>query len=289
MLVFISCNKDDESNEETINPEEYNFYLSEVSREGIEEVQTYAYNSLGQQTEMYYEDQNGDVIYSEHDYDNKGNLDYEFYQGYKFFQSNEFFYENGMMTGAKTSYQTDTSDLCVYEYNGKDSYVMNCNTSGAGTYYSNYEIELDRDTEGNIIYYKMIDTDNNKLVREVIFNYENGNLVVVHDQTNDELYEFIYDDQPNFITYSAFRDYSILSTTANITGMSSYLIDFKDIFTPLPEFSSWRNTNNPVSVTLNGEIFQTWSYEYNNLGYPTEYELGDDAATYELVYQAIKK
>tara|TARA_R110002124_G_scaffold286766_2_gene468631 strand:- start:648 stop:1787 length:1140 start_codon:yes stop_codon:yes gene_type:complete len=129
--------------------------------------------------------------------------------------------------------------------------------------YENYPIF---DSENRLISLRSIDI-NSGAEHYYSFAYENGNMTKITDQTGD-IWEFIFDDKKTFHTYkngcsNSFNSYEFLGLIA---------LDFELIrrIRLIPYLYGFTNQNNPIEYKLNGESYRTFSYEYNDIGYPVK-------------------
>ena len=131
---------------------------------------------------------------------------------------------------------------------------------------TNHEVSLILDANENLTEYRETNTTAGTSII-YSFEYENENLVKVTIGNN--VLEISYDDANNLHTYpSQFSQYENQGYIEHCGFFDNFIRQFQTM-QRIPYFFTYNNKNNPVEYKLNGQIIQTYQYEYNEYNYPS--------------------
>ena len=159
-----------------------------------------------------------------------------------------------------------------YSFNGDLTYYSDIFTDGCYTCDPDiitilYEHEnfVSFNGEGQMVNLETKDLNGN-LVGHCTFEYTNGNLTKLTDITNSDIWEFSYDDKPNFNTYFTGIKFLLYENTLGLMFLDRNLSLKLQGFPLLYKFST---NNNPTEYKLNGATYQTLQYIYNEYDLPS--------------------
>ena len=181
---------------------------------------------------------------------------------------NDFVFDTQMPTYSHTYWYEYVSDSTIAEY--KNSYKLNDKEQ---------LIELRRENITNAV----IDT--------LTFMYDKDNLTKIMD-SDGSLWEIEYDNNPNFHTYmssfaSAYWDSIFAYGISDSSGLLFLDNELFEILLTIPQLYNHFNTNNPLIYKKNGQIYQTFQYQYNSYDYPISITLQSNQKTIYLEYYQI--
>lgn len=174
----------------------------------------------------------------------------------------EVFYE---LTTTFSNYNFDLSNPSQYTV---ENVFGDSGTAGETVRHS---VALDRDNQDRIVSYKKVNLSSKE--EDVLeFTYSNGNLIEIHEVSNNTLWTIAYDEHTNL-----YRTLPFYKTATNIPFGDFYLDAYlQEQFLFIPAFTLFNNKNNPIRFTKNGETVTSRSYEYNEIGLISRYNFGDD-------------
>lgn len=201
--------------------------------------------------------------------------------------------ELGSFTHALTNYTSNEefNDILIREGDSDvfNKYELNDFTDDSYNLSKTLVDMFGEDYSEELIYEKTINftMDNNRLTSvtetnietqettAMTFAYSAGNLVEM--KLNDETLVISYDDKRNFHTYPSFLLDGRIYNLSDCAGLLYLEEQFRDKIKLLPHFIH-QNKNNPVTYKLNGTVVETFSYDYNELNYPSKIKVNPNTS-----------
>lgn len=148
------------------------------------------------------------------------------------------------------------------------------------TYFISYSNNATYDDDDNLIFLETINETNGGDIENYSFEYNNENLVKIVD-TDNVVWEFIYDNKKNFKTFFSHFNGSYFYFRLPNHPYIEYTV--LDKLSSIPFFYKFNSKNNPIKILRNGEVYQEISYNYNEQDYPIKITF-DDGNYYTLSY-----
>ncbi len=183
----------------------------------------------------------------------------------------QYSYDQGNITEIQTYYgHSDFNQVREFQFISPTHYTFTQNNCSYGCNFSSFEVATFLNSEGNIITYHRTNTDTAETY-VLHFEYENGNLTKIISDT--DVHEITYDTQKSFHTY--YNGYTPTEAVGPVAGIAGFIYSlfFGSPFYELnriPGFFGYTPINNPLEHRLNGEVIRSFSYKYNEYGYPSE-------------------
>ena len=250
---------------QTLNPDDFSILLSGHSYPSGDRPYLFEYDSDNRITSIKrYEEPGGYVVLAyESTYDAEGKLKGQtgFEALYARWREN-FYYENDQVVSfTRWIWNGDGAVNYYYEYVASNT--INLTHSDDWGTYETYDITLQRDSENRVTHYRNV-RNSDQAVNEIEFVYEDENLIRVIEVTNNSTWDIEYDTNSSWLT---FYKYNGPFNYGPLPDLSHYMYDhFNNIF----DFISFKNKNNPVKISLNGEVQYTNLYEYHDFGFPSK-------------------
>lgn len=185
-------------------------------------------------------------------------------QGFSYRLKTNYYYSGNTLERVYFQYLGYEVDRYNYTFTTPDLYEIDFfdgNEFGDPAQYY-YSIELTRDANNYIASYTKINDDTQEMEVKLLFGYENGNLIHVENEVTGDEWSFEYDDKNSFLTY-------VGNNIPMKNGPVIFYYDFPELRF-IPEFIFFQPTNNLTNIYMNGVLQNSFSYQYNELDYPSK-------------------
>ncbi len=245
----------------------------------------FQYDSANNMTLRYWLNDEGQNTRTEFTYNAAGEVLKDRSVMLQFLQvvTNLAYNESSQLITGSMRFTVDSTTEYLFNFEPETGNYTRTGTAGStdlGTIYGQPQF----DSEGRLTYI-LFENPDATVISDFSFEYTNGNITKIVDGGGD-IWEFMYDDKNSFHTFYSGStigadDFYGPNFDSDFMGLTHLDFTLINRIRKIPYLAAHINQNNPVMYMLNGTVYRTFDYLYNESDYPTTLITSDEEITLE--------